>query len=242
MQNQKSNRKHQISDYGSHDGKSKRWELTVDETNPYDLGTMLKTCMHPPKKRFPKQNPLPNISIGNWTTETLMIDFDASLRTTITDIIRYCKLLCKKYHLEGFIILKSSSKTKKIKNASGDRTVKKIETCGYHVVFNKPLTLKEINSILAWLCLELKDENLTKWFFMQLQKPTYTLRHGFKGDKRPPVIVWRHGKQNKKIKEFLENRNFVCNFLNGVTKLKRKVESESEIDKEKEKKNKKVRH
>jgi hypothetical protein len=54
---------------------------------------------------------------------------------------------------------------------------------------------------------------------MQLQKGTYTLRHGFKHDKRPPVIVYRHGKQDKQIKEFLENRDFTLRFLDAVSEL-----------------------
>ena len=54
---------------------------------------------------------------------------------------------------------------------------------------------------------------------MQLQKGTYTLRHGFKRDKRPPVIVYRRGKQDKQIKEFLENRDFTLRFLDAVGEL-----------------------
>jgi hypothetical protein len=74
----------------------------------------------------------------------------------------------------------------------------------------------ELNRILAWLCLRLKDENLTKWFFMQLQKGTYTLRIGFKERKKPPRIIYRFGNQDKQIRKFLENRKFILDSLKKI--------------------------
>jgi hypothetical protein len=46
-----------------------------------------------------------------------------------------------------------------------------------------------------------------------LIKGTYTLRIGFKGKKKPPKIVYRYGNQDKQIAKFLENRDFILDFL-----------------------------
>jgi hypothetical protein len=109
--------------------------------------------------------------------------------------------------------LQSSSKQHQVKDQELKETVYKYQTRSYHAVFNRPVSMVELNRILAWLCLAVKNEDLTKWFFMQLQKETYTLRIGFKGRKKPPRIVYRYGNQDKQIAKFLSNRAFIHSFL-----------------------------
>jgi hypothetical protein len=96
---------------------------------------------------------------------------------------------CKKYKLRGFYILRSSTRN-------------------YHIIFNRAVSWAENASIVASLCLELKRESLTKWFLLQCIKGAPTLRTSIKGKKPQPRIVYRYGKQNGKIKEYLQDRKF----------------------------------
>jgi hypothetical protein len=80
-------------------------------------------------------------------------------------------------------------------------------------VFDEPKTHDEVNAILAWLCLFTKDTKLITWYLLQMIKGTYTLRHGFKGRKKPPRVVYRYGNQDKQIAKFLSNRAFILGFL-----------------------------
>jgi hypothetical protein len=199
-----------VSVYANHEGKSKRWELHGRKA---EVREALKLCVkHPPQKRFPQKNPYPNVVLGDCDTETLKIDLD---NMSIIDVKRICFMLLKRYDLEGFIILQSSCKTHLTKDQELLKTVFKHQTKSYHAVFNKPLTMVEINRILAWLCMHLRNENLTKWFFMQLQKGTYTLRIGFKGRKQPPKIIYCFGNQDKQIAKFLANSDFILGFMRG---------------------------
>jgi hypothetical protein len=135
------------------------------------------------------------------------------------DVKRQCKILVKKYpFLEGFIILESSTKKHNVRNIGNGLSdisdnVYSYKSKNYHAVFNGVVAKDQLNSILADLCLQLHDENLTKWFLMQLIKETFTLRIGFKGKKKPPRIVYRWENQDKQIAKFLENRNFILEFL-----------------------------
>jgi hypothetical protein len=197
-----------VAVYGKHNGKSKRWELTGTEEQVKKALPL--AVEHPPKERF-THNPFPNIVLGDHDQNILKIDFDE--RYSCPQVKRICYMLLKRYLLEGFIILQSSTKTHKVKDEELEKDVFKYQTKSYHAVFNRPVTMIEINRILAWLCLRLKDDNLTKWFFMQLQKGTYTLRIAFKGKKKPPRIVYRYGNQDKQIARYLANREFILDFL-----------------------------
>ena len=75
---------------------------------------------------------------------------------------------------------------------------------------------EELQSILAWLCLFTKDNKLITWFLLQLIKGTYTLRIGFRGRKKPPRIAYRWGNKDRQIAKFLENRNFILDFLDST--------------------------
>ena len=78
--------------------------------------------------------------------------------------------------------------------------------------------IAELHSILAWLCLQTKDSDLIMWFLLQCVKQNVTLRTGFKENKKPPREVYRFGNQDKMIKKFEDNRQFILNFLNGENK------------------------
>jgi hypothetical protein len=204
-----------VAIYGSHDKKSKRWELSGSEA---ELKKVLPLAVqHPPKQCFPRQNPFPKVVLGDWDTDMLKIDWDERF---FCEVRRFSMILVKKYPVlgSGFIILQSSVKTHKIRNDDFTKIAYTYKSKSFHTVFNGKVTKDELDSILAWLCLFTKDNGLITWFLLQLIKGTYTLRIGFKGKKRPPKIVYRYGNQDKQIKKFLENRNFILDFLDLTRK------------------------
>jgi hypothetical protein len=119
----------------------------------------------------------------------------------------------ERYKLDGFIILQSSTTLHKVRDESLNEIAYEYKTKSYHTIFNRSVSHEELNSILAWLCLFTKDNKLITWYLLQNIKGTYTLRHGFKGKKSFPKIVYRYGNQDKQIKKFLCNRAFILNFL-----------------------------
>lgn len=157
----------------------------------------------------------PNVIFGDFSTDIVKVELD---NVDFRFAKRIGKILNKRYNLDGFIILQSSTTNHKIENADYSKTVYRFRTYSYHIVFNRKVSESENRSIIAWLCMYLKDENLTKWFLMQCIKQTTTLRIGFKGKKKPPKIVYRYGNQDKMIKEFLDNRQFILDFLNEENK------------------------
>ena len=220
MISQKSTAKRHVSIYGSHEGKPKRWELEVDENNPEDLKALKLAFQHPPKQCFPRQNPYPNVVSADWDTDIVKIDFD---ERDLVSVKRLCRILIERYPVlgGGFIIFQSSVKTRKIRDIGNSLSnVSTVAYCykvkSYHAVFDGIVSKDEFNSILAWLCLHTNDWNLIKWFLMQLIKGTSALRIGFKGKKKPPKIVYRYGNQDKQIAKFLENRNFILDFLDSI--------------------------
>lgn len=134
-------------------------------------------------------------------------------------------MLNNRFNLDGFRIFQSSVKTHSVKNIEGDKIVYKYRTRGFHLVFNREVSESENRSIVSWLCLHLKSywnviENLDWWFHMQCVKQTVTLRHGFKGNKKPPREVYRFGNQDKMIAEFMDTREYILDFLSGVENAK----------------------
>lgn len=206
MKSQQSN----LSIYGSHERKGKRWELTVDKNNPQDIEAFRLACLHPPKQRFPRYNPFPNVVLGDWNTDIVKVDWD---ERGLVEVKRFSHLMNSRYDLDGFSILESSTKLHKVRSEDLSKIAYSYKTKSYHSVFNREVSFNELNSMLAWLCLFTKDNKLITWFLLQLIKGTYTLRHGFKGRKKLPRIVFRYGNQDKQIKKFLDNRLFVLNFL-----------------------------
>lgn len=156
-------------------------------------------------------NPFPNIILGDFHSYIVKVELD--IRYSKRQAIRIGHILNNRYDLDGFLIEQSSTTTHKIENADYSKTVFRHRTHGYHIIFNRKVSEMENHSIIAWLCLYLKDENLTKWFLMQCIKQTITLRIGFKGNKRPPKIVYRFGNQDKMIADFLDNRQFILDLF-----------------------------
>ena len=118
-------------------------------------------------------NPEPPM-LGYTDKSTVKLDLDdASFK-----FVKYWALRTMKwFKLRGFIILKSS------KNH-------------YHVLFDRPVIWKKNTHIMAWVCLESKNEGLKRWFLMQCIKESSTLRISSKGDKLAPRIVMSYGKRN----------------------------------------------
>lgn len=160
-------------------------------------------------------NPFPNVILGDFHDNIVKVDWDERCLHLVK---RYSFMLYNRYELDGFLILHSSTKTIRIKNEELTKVVYQYKTRNYHTIFNQEISKDNIDAYLAWLCLEVNDYNLTKWYIMQRIKQTYTLRIGFKGNKNPPKIVFRYGNQDKMIKEFLDNRDFILNFLNAGDK------------------------
>ena len=132
-----------------------------------------------------KANPI----LGFSDTETVKLDLDdVSFRT-----VRYwASRTARWFKLQGFIILKSS------KNR-------------YHVMFNRFVSWAENIRVVAWVALLSHNEGLSKWFLMQCIKGCSTLRVSPKREKPSPRVVYRHGKQDESIKDFLKTRKIIKN-------------------------------
>ena len=119
--------------------------------------------------------------------EAVMIDFDdTSFKTA-----KYWALRTMRFHkLGGFIILKSS------------------KDC-YHVVFNRSVDWSENVRIVAWVSLESHNKGTQKYHLLQCIKQSSTLRISNKKQKPSPRIVYRHGKQNDQIRDFLDYRKLI---------------------------------
>jgi hypothetical protein len=199
-----------VSVYGSHEKKGKRWEIAGTET---EINQVLPQIVeHPPKNRFVRYNPYPNVVLGDFDTDIVKVDWDERPRT---EVKLFSRLMNERYSLDGYIILQSSIKKREIREQTLDHVCYSYKSKSYHTVFNRVVNHEELNSILAWLCLFTKDNKLITWFLLQNIKGTYTLRHGFKHKKSCPKIIYKFGNQDKQIEKFLANRNFILNFLNS---------------------------
>jgi hypothetical protein len=119
--------------------------------------------------------------LGFSDTETVMIDFD---NTLFKQVKRWALRTTRFHRLEGFLILRSS------KNS-------------YHVVFNRRVSWSENMRIVAWVSLLSGNEKLKKYFLMQCIKQSSTLRLSPKGEKGSPRVVYRFGKQDAQIHDYL---------------------------------------
>jgi hypothetical protein len=125
--------------------------------------------------------------LGFSDTETVKLDFDEASFS----LVKYWALRAMKwFKLKGFIILKSS------------------ERC-YHVVFDRKVSWKQNMRVVAWVSLLSHNKGLLRWFLMQCIKGCSTLRVSFKREKPSPRIVFRSGKQEKQVKDFLEFRRLI---------------------------------
>jgi hypothetical protein len=131
-------------------------------------------------------NPEPPM-LGYTDKSTVKLDFDD---VSFKFVKYWAHRAMNWFRLRGFVILKSS------KNH-------------YHVVFDRSVTWKKNGHVMAWVCLESRNEGLKRWFLMQCIKESSTLRVSPKGAKVSPRIVFRNGKQDKEIKNFLLWRKYI---------------------------------
>jgi hypothetical protein len=126
----------------------------------------------------------PNFELGYSNQTTIKLDFD---RIPLRLVKYWARRACLFFMLEGFIIFQSSYSS-------------------YHVVFNLPVTWEMNIEVICWVAIESQLEKLRDYVLLQGRKKTSTLRLGNKGEKPPPKILFRYGKQDKEIKDFLEER------------------------------------
>jgi hypothetical protein len=123
--------------------------------------------------------------LGYTSTTTAMLDMD---RCTLSYVKKTTRTLDSRFHLEGYIILKSS-------------------TFDYHVIFNRPLTWgMALRVIFASPPCRKRYHNHFSWAEMQAIKGAATLRLGPKGRKHPPRPVFTSGLQDKEISRYLSLR------------------------------------
>jgi hypothetical protein len=95
----------------------------------------------PPKKRFPRYNPYPRVSLGDWDNDIVKVDWD---ERSIIDVKRFSFMLNNRYKLNGFIILQSSIKTRKVYDENHKKIVYQYKVGSYHTVFNRPISWSEL--------------------------------------------------------------------------------------------------
>jgi hypothetical protein len=157
-------------------------------------------------------NPFPNVTLGNWYDDIVMVNWDERY---LCEVKRFSNMLLYRFNLGGWIILLSSTHNNTIKDEQLSRVVYRYRTHCYHTVFNEPVTKPQLDSYLAWLCIIVKDTNLTGWYLHQMAKGTYTLRDGFKSktNAKPPRIVAYSGDFDKKIAEYYSNHQWQLQWM-----------------------------
>ena len=136
-----------------------------------------------------------NSILGITVDEMVMLDFD---NTTFRTVRYWSRRAMNCYKLGGFLILKSS------------------EGC-YHVVFNRGVSWSENMRIIAWITLQAHNKDLQRWQLMQCIKQSSTLRISPKGDKLSPRIVYREGKQDDQIEDYLEYRKLIKKIIKKLS-------------------------
>jgi hypothetical protein len=128
--------------------------------------------------------------VGYTDTATVKLDLDKfTYKKTKYTALRVCKW----FRLQGFIILKSSSKC-------------------YHVVFNKAVSWRQNQAVMGWACYATNfNLPLLRYLAMQCIKKSSTLRISGKGRKKPPKIIYRYGEQNSMIRNYLKTRREIRN-------------------------------
>jgi hypothetical protein len=140
-----------------------------------------------------------NPILGFTDKATVKIDFDdKSFKTTKYWAFR----TLKRFRLRGYIILKSSEKH-------------------YHIVFDRRVSWSKNTAIVGWVAVCSRNSKLKDWLAMQCIKESSTLRVAPKGDKPSPRIVFRYGKEDKLIKEFLSERRMVKRIIHRIKNDKR---------------------
>jgi hypothetical protein len=114
--------------------------------------------------------------IGFMTNKGLIMDLD---NMTYKKVRYLARTLCRQYKLEGYIIVLSSPRN-------------------YHVIFNRYLSWRTITTILFSLW------EAIRWGVFQLREGYLTLRISRKNGKNKPKIVFKTGKTDKLIADYME--------------------------------------
>lgn len=132
-----------------------------------------------------KSKAKPNLGFSD--TETVMLDFDD---TDFKTVKYWASRTARWFKLEGYLVLRSSKRC-------------------YHVVFDRGVSWSENMRIVAWVALESGNSKLQKYQLMQCIKESSTLRVSSKKEKPSPRIVFRVGKQDRQVREFIKNRHLI---------------------------------
>lgn len=125
---------------------------------------------------------------------TVKLDFD---NTKFKTVQYWASRANRWFKLGGFLILKTSESN-------------------YHVVFNRSVYWSENMRIVAWVCQQSKNHKLTGYLVMQCIKEASTLRVSPEGNKPSPRIVFRYGKQDKEIRNYLKYRRRIKNMIKKI--------------------------
>ena len=114
--------------------------------------------------------------IGFNTDRGLLLDLD---NMKFRKALWIAETLLKRHKLEGFLLIKSSSKN-------------------YHVVFNRYLSWRTITKVLFSLY------ECVRWAVFQMKEGQLTLRISKKNGRDKPKILRQVGKTDNLIKDYLE--------------------------------------
>lgn len=137
--------------------------------------------------------------LGYSDKSTVKLDYD---NVSYGKVKKQAQRIKEWFKLEGFIILKSS------KNS-------------YHVVFDKPVVWSTNMEVMCWACFINRFHlNLVRYLVMQGIKQDSTLRIGNKRRKRIPQVVYAEGRQDNRIRNFLEYRRQILEFMRNLNEKK----------------------
>jgi predicted kinase len=114
--------------------------------------------------------------VGFMTNKGLIMDLD---NVTYRKVKWLAQHLCRQYKLEGYIIVLSSPRS-------------------YHLIFNRYLQWRVITKILF------RQYETLRWAVFQMQSGYLTLRISKKNGENKPKIVFKTGKTDKLIAEYME--------------------------------------
>lgn len=125
--------------------------------------------------------------VGFTVSDGLVLDLD---KMTFEEVYKMANHYCKRFKLEGFLIIQSS-------------------TNNYHVVFNRYLRWKTVVEYLGkiacncrWKYKGKPDPPLTSWVLYQCAKGSETLRISKKQRKPKPLIKLVIGKTDQLINDY----------------------------------------
>jgi hypothetical protein len=150
------------------------------------------------------------VILGDWGKNTVKLDFDDFSLAEVKWLVYRAN---EWFNLDGFLILESSTKTFRAKHKKSGKIFYRFKKKSYHAAFNRRVSWVENTQIMAWVSMESHNGKLKDYVLMQILKGSSTLRIGNKGKKPFPKPIFQHGNQDKQIAEFLDNRQFVLDFL-----------------------------